>query len=262
MSLSLVNQVSASQTEIEVTGGIENVTSGGIIQIESEIISFTCASNTGFLTCVRGIGGTSAVVHARGKLVTLLGLTPVTVSTIDAFYVSQSYGANHSFQSIAADLTLGTNAGSADGSNPKYNAAAMFNLFGADMVSDADYLAGVIGAYSITGTKATTYPAGAVLGQITDGVTDADGAFVAYIDGDSSLTKARAAFTVMNNNSTGGSGFHWGLDLKGATHDGFPAVSFLDGEMRFSNGTYVTVSGDTIVFHNAANSKTSTITMS
>lgn len=262
MSLSLVNQISASQTEIEVTGGIANISSGGVIQIESELISFTCASGTGFLTCVRGIGGTSAVLHARGKLVTLLGTTPITVTTADAFYVSQSYGANHSFQSIAADLTLGTNAGSSDGSNPKYDAAAMFNLFGDSVVSTADYLAGVIGAYSVTGTKYTTYPSGAVLGQITDGVTDVDGAFVAYIDGDSSLTNAGAAFTVRNNNSTGGSGFKYGLDLKGPTHDGFPAVAYVNGEIRFSNGTYITVSGDTIVFHNAANSKTSTITMS
>lgn len=235
MSLSLVNQISASQTEIEVTGGIENITSGGVIQIESEIISFTAASNTGFLTCVRGIGGTTAALHIRGKLVTLLGTTPVTVNTADAFYVSQSYGANHSFQSIAADLTLGTNAGSADGANPKYNAAAMFNLFGADMVTDADYLAGVIGAYSVTGTKATTYPAGAVLGQITNAVTDADGAFVAYVDGDGNVTTANAAFKAMCNNSTPGSGFNYGLDLYSVTHDGYLELAILKADLRLSN---------------------------
>lgn len=260
MSLSLVNSITASQTEIAVTGGIENVKSGGVILIESELISFGDASVDGFLTLIRGIGGTTAVAHLKGKLVTLIGLTPI-VATIDPNYVQETYGDSHSHQSYSADLTLGTRAGSADGSNPKYLAAAMFNLFGADMIADADYMGGVIGAYSITGTKASTYPTGAVLGQITDGVTDADGAFVAYIDGDSSLTKARAAFTVMNNNSTGGSGFHWGVDLKGATHDGYPAVAYIDGELRFSNGTYITVSGDTIVFHNAGNTKTSTITM-
>lgn len=261
MSLSLVNQMSASQTEAEVTGGIENISSGGVILIESELISFTCASNTGFLTLIRGIGGTSAVLHARGQLVTLIGLTPV-ITTVGPLYVQETYGDSHSHQSIAVDLTLGTRAGSSDGSNPKYEAAAMFNLFGDTMVSDADYMAGVIGAFSVTGAKATTYPCGAVLGQITDGVTAADGAFVAYIDGDSSQTNARAAFTVMNNNSVAGSGFQYGLDLKGATHDGYPAVAFTVAEVRFSNGTYVTVSGDTIVFHNAANSKTATITMS
>src|SRR5258708_26398731 len=106
---------------------------------------------------------------------------------------------------MAADLTLDAAAGSGTSANPKYLAAAMFNLFGDVLTRVSNYLAGVIGAYSITGTKATTYPAGAVLGQITDGVTDVDGAFVAYIDGDSAQTKAGAAFTVRNNNSIGGS---------------------------------------------------------
>lgn len=168
----------------------------------------------------------------------------------------------HSFQSLSADTTLEAGAGSSDGSSPKYLAAIMGNLFSSSMTTDANYLGGIIGAYSVTGTKATTYPAGAVLGQITDGVTQADGAFVAYTDGDSSLTTARAAYTVMNNNSVPGSKFAVGLDLQGVTHDGFPAVSYSTGEIRFSNGTYITVSGDTIVFHNTGNTKTATITMS
>lgn len=234
MSLSLVNQMSASQTECEVTGGIENVTSGGVIQIESELISFTAASNTAFLTLTRGIGGTSAVLHARGKLVTLIGTNPPVIETDQPFYVNQSYSSNHSNQSISADLTLGTRAGSSDGSNPKYEAAAMFNLFGDSMISDADYMAGVIGAYSITGAKATTYPAGAVLGQITDAVTEADGAFVAYVDGDGDVTKANAAFKAMSNNSTAGSGFTYGLDLFGASHDGYLELAILKADIRMS----------------------------
>lgn len=233
MSLSLVSLMSASQTEVEVTGGIANITSGGVIKVESEMMSFTCASNTGFLTLIRGIGGTSAVAHAAGKLVTLIGLTPV-IDIVNPLYVQETYGDQHSHQSIASDLTLGTNAGSSDGSNPKYEAAAMFNLFGDSMISDADYMAGVIGAYSVTGVKATTYPAGAVLGQITDAVTDADGAFVAYVDGDGDVTKANAAFKAMSNNSTAGSGFSYGLDLFGAAHDGYLELAILKADIRMS----------------------------
>lgn len=167
----------------------------------------------------------------------------------------------HSFQLVAADLTLEAGAGSSTGSNPKYLAAIMGNVFGTSLTSDANYIAGLVGAYSVLGTKATTYPAGAVLGQISDGVTQADGAFVAYIDGDSAQTNAGAAFTVRNNNSVPGSGFAYGLDLLGATHDGFPAVAYTVAQIRFSNGTKVTVSGDTIVFTNAAGNKSATITM-
>lgn len=142
-----------------------------------------------------------------------------------------------SYQSVAFDLTIGADSGSADGTNPKYIGTAMFNLLGADLTAskDANYLGGVIGAYSITGTKRTTYPAGAILGQITDGVTQADGAFVAYIDGDSATTTAGAAYKVRNNNSTAASGFDFGVDLQDAAHDGYAAVDkdfYLKAPMR------------------------------
>lgn len=48
-----------------------------------------------------------------------------------------------------------------------------------------------------------------------------------------------------------------GLDLQGQDHD----IAYSHSEMRFSNGSYITVSGDTIVFHNSDDSKTFTITM-
>lgn len=234
MSLSLVSTISSTSTECAVTGGIENVKTGGVILIESELISFGDASVDGFLTLIRGIGGTTAVAHLGGKLVTLVGLTPI-VDTINPNYVQETYGDSHSHQSYAADLTLGTRAGSSNSMNPKYDAAAMFNVFGNAMISTADYLAGVIGAYSITGTKATSYPAGAVLGQITDAVTDADGAFVAYVDGDGDVTKANAAFKAMCNNSTAGSGFDYGVDLYSPTHDGYLELAILKADLRMSH---------------------------
>lgn len=48
-----------------------------------------------------------------------------------------------------------------------------------------------------------------------------------------------------------------GLDLQGSGHD----IVYSGSEMRFSNGSYITVSGDTVVFHNSDDSKTFTITM-
>lgn len=191
-----------------------------------------------------------------------IGSSNPTVEQVEVEHTVTTADGAHSFQGVASDVTLEAGAGSSDGASPKYLAAGMGNIFGTSLTADANYIAGLIGAYSVLGTKATTYPAGAVLGQITDGVTQADGAFVAYIDGDSAQTKAGAAFTVRNNNSVPGSGFNYGLDLLGAAHDGFPAVVYLLGELRFSNGTKVTVSGDTIVFTNAAGNKSATITMS
>jgi hypothetical protein len=141
-------------------------------------------------------------------------------------------GTGHSFQVVAADLELDPAAGSSDGSNPKFLAPGMGNLIGDTLTADANYLAGWIGAYSVIGTKATTFPAGALLGIIMDGVDEVDGAVVAVIDGDSGVTKANAAFKAMMNNSNAGSGFDYGLDLLCPAHDGFLALAILKALSR------------------------------
>lgn len=143
--------------------------------------------------------------------------------------------AGHSFQVIGPDLTVEADVGSDESTDPKFIATIMGNIIGDTLTNAANYLAGVIGAYSITGTKATTYPAGAVLAQISDGVTEADGAVVAYVDGDSAVTTANAAFKVMSNNSNAGSGFNYGLDLTSPAHDGYNALAILKADIRMTN---------------------------
>lgn len=130
----------------------------------------------------------------------------------------------HSHQSIWADLDLTANNNAGDSTNPKFIAAIMGNVLADATAKTKNYLAGVIGHFTATGTNATTYPSGAVLAGIGDGVTDVAGAVVAYIDGDDSTTTAGAAFKVMNNNSTAASGFDFGVDLQDAAHDGFQPV--------------------------------------
>src|SRR5438309_1975202 len=66
----------------------------------------------------------------------------------------------HSHQTVAADLTLDSAAGNP--SDTSFFAAGMFNLFGDALTRAANYLAGVIGMYSVTGSGASTYPKGAV----------------------------------------------------------------------------------------------------
>jgi hypothetical protein len=136
----------------------------------------------------------------------------------------EAYEGTDSHQVIAADLNLDAGAGTSASGDSSFLGAIMGNVLGATLTKTKNYLAGLIGHYNVTGTKNTTYPAGAVLGGIGDGVTAADGAFVAYIDGDSATTTAGAAFKVRTNNSTAASGFDYGLDLQDAAHDGFQAV--------------------------------------
>jgi hypothetical protein len=141
--------------------------------------------------------------------------------------VSHSYNGGGSYQPVEADLILKAGAGSSDGADPKFLAAVMGNVLdaGATLSDDANYVAGVIGHYSITATHSTTYPHGGVLAGIADGVSDtAVHGVISYIDGDGSTTIAGAAFKVMSNNSTAASGFHFGLDLQDAAHDSYQPV--------------------------------------
>lgn len=175
-----------------------------------------------------GAATTRTVIDTDGNLT-------VTALTIDENIVAApSYSDEGSYQTVEADLNVAAAAGSADGADPSFIGAVMGNVIGDDLTKDANYLGGVIGHYNVTGTKATTYPAGAVLAGIGDGVTEADGAVVAYIDGDSAQTNAGAAFKVRNNNSTAASGFDYGLDLYDAAHDGYSAVEYKVADVRVS----------------------------
>lgn len=145
----------------------------------------------------------------------------------------------HSYQLVSADLTLEAGAGSSDGSSPKFLAGGMFSLHGSSLTADANYLGGMIGQYDVTGVKATTYPTGAVMAMIADGTTDVDGAVTAFIDGDSAVTTANAAFKAMANNSNSGSGFNYGLDLTSAAHDGFAALAILKAAVRLDHSVCI-----------------------
>lgn len=153
--------------------------------------------------------------------------------------ISATKSTSGSFQPVAADLELSGAAGSSNPTNPKFLAGVMGNLLGDGLSGISNYLGGVIGHYSVTGIKTTTYPAGAVLGGIGDTVTECDGAFVAYIDGDSGVTKAGAALKVRNNNSTPGSGFAFGVDLFDAAHDGYLAVAYRTADIRLEKANAI-----------------------
>lgn len=164
-------------------------------------------------------------VSVPGTL-TVIGETALQalLSSTAGVEVAESYSdAGHSHQAIAADLSLGA-ATVGDSTDPKFLAAIMGNVIGASLTKTKPYLGGVIGMYSITGTKATTYQSGAVLAGIADGVTAVDGAVVAFLDGDSAVTTAGAAFKVRSNNSNAASGFNFGVDLQDAAHDGYQPV--------------------------------------
>lgn len=191
--------------------------------------SFTLPAGAGCEVTQDDLG----VLHVFGSTSGSSGGGPIPAGS-SITYSSEEYGGTGSFQPIAPDLNLAVAAGSDDGADPSYLGTVMGNVLGADLTEDANYIGGVIGAYSITGTKATTYPTGAVLAQITDGVTEVQGAVTAYIDGDGTQTNANAAFAIMQNNSVPGSGFDWVVDGHGEAHDGYNAAVPLKGFARLN----------------------------
>lgn len=171
-------------------------------------------------------------------------------STIHSFLFNQQYpsagvqivdefGGTTSHQTVAADVTMDPAAGTSTVGQSKFLAAGMFNLLGDTLTKTKNYLGGLIAHYTVTGTRASTYPTGAVLAGIGDTTTTADGAVVAYVDGDSGVTTANAAFKAMSNNSTVGSGFNYGLDLTSAAHDGYNALAILKADIRGTNDVCV-----------------------
>ena len=144
--------------------------------------------------------------------------------------ITETYSGADSYQTSWTDLTVADGAGSTDGADPSQIYAYMGNIFGDGLTAanDANSLGAVAGKFSVTGTLPSTYPQAAVHGIINGDDFNVNStkpaAFVAVLDGDAGTTIAGAAYKVMSNNSTAASGFHYGLDLQDAAHDGFQPV--------------------------------------
>lgn len=119
-------------------------------------------------------------------------------------------------QTIAVDLTLGAAAGTSEAGDTDFKAPAMLKVLGENLTKTFNYIGGVLGFYSVTGTSASVYPKGGVIGAVDDGTTTADGAVVAHMDGSdpSAETHARAAFAVTVANNNAASSFEYGVDLQ------------------------------------------------
>jgi hypothetical protein len=121
-----------------------------------------------------------------------------------------------SFQPIAVDLNLDADAGTSEAGDTDFLAPIMGNLLGDGLTQESNYLAGLIGALSVTGARATVLPLAALLGILMDGAVNADAIVQAHIDGGdpSTQTNARAAFGVSQFNNHAATGVDYGLDLR------------------------------------------------
>ena len=77
-----------------------------------------------------------------------------------------------------------------------------------------NHMAGAVGEFAVIGTYANFGLMAGVMGTINTNTLSGDAAVMAFMDGDSGVTTARCAFGVAMAQTTAGSGFTFGLDLK------------------------------------------------
>ena len=160
-----------------------------------------------------------------------IGNTDGNVNSIYAATTIANTVGSSSIVNVSADF------GSSDANDPGSAQGLRGRVTGSNLTGTKNYVIGTTGQYLITGTNSSTFPKAGIMGVVGSGTTTADAAVMAYLDGDSGLTTATSAFKVAMINSTGGSGFDYGLDLEwlstgvaGTTSD------FAEADIRLNNG--------------------------
>jgi hypothetical protein len=80
--------------------------------------------------------------------------------------------------------------------------------------TDFNHMAGVVGNFAVIGTYSNNGLMAGVMGIINTNTLSGDAAVMAFMAGDSGVTTCRAAFGVAMAQTTPGSGFEFGIDLK------------------------------------------------
>jgi hypothetical protein len=236
-----------SNGNITVTNiGVTRLSAGSGITLSGSNGNVTVsAASSGAVTSV-GISSTTltatgTVVNAGNITVDIPTNTTVTLGNV----VTNSVSITRTANTVGAGATVGASSiltvssafGSNDPNSPASAQGLRGRITGSNLTGNSNYLTGVTGQYLITGTNASNFIKAGVLGVVGDQTTTADAAVVAYLDGDGGLTTAIAAYGVSMKNSTGGSGFDYGLDLQWIDLGlvGLD-VPFKQADIRFNNG--------------------------
>ena len=142
-------------------------------------------------------------------------LTPTTINSGTVIPVNEGTAASGFYARV--EPTVGF------GSSTYVTPGEAFSVFGrvqcgtpfsAAPSTTFNHMAGTVGEFAVIGTYANNGLMAGVMGIINTNTLSGDAAVMAFMDGDSGLTTARCAFGVAMAQTTGGSGFEFGLDLK------------------------------------------------
>ena len=142
-------------------------------------------------------------------------LTPTTINTGEVIEVSQGTGAYGFYSRVEPTVGFGSNSyqtpGEAYGMFGRTQTGAPFATFPS---TNFNHMAGVVGNFAVIGTYSHNGLMAGVMGIINTNTLSGDAAVMAFMAGDSGVTTARAAFGVAMAQTTAGSGFEYGIDLK------------------------------------------------
>jgi hypothetical protein len=142
-------------------------------------------------------------------------LTPTTINTGNVIPVDEGTAASGFYSRVMPT----TGFGSSDYTTP----GEAFSVFGRVQCgapfsvapsTTFNHMAGAVGEFAVIGTYNNFGLMAGVMGTINTNTLSGDAAVMAFMDGDSGLTNARCAYGVAMAQTTAGSGFEYGIDLK------------------------------------------------
>jgi hypothetical protein len=142
-------------------------------------------------------------------------VTPTTINAGEVIEVDQGTGAYGFYSRVEPTVGFGSSTfqtpGEAYGMFGRTQTGAPFATL---PTTNFNHMAGVVGNFAVIGTYSNNGLMAGVMGIVNTNTLSGDAAVMAFMAGDSGVTTARAAFGVAMAQTTGGSGFDYGIDLK------------------------------------------------
>jgi hypothetical protein len=168
-------------------------------------------------------------------------LTPTTINSGTVISVDEGTAASGFYSRVMPTTGFGSSAYQTPGE--------AFSVFGRVQCgapfavapsTTFNHMAGTVGEFAVIGTYANFGLMAGVMGTINTNTLSGDAAVMAFMDGDSGVTTARCAFGVAMAQTTAGSGFTFGLDLKmqdPVADAGGPSgvIAYKTAEIRLAN---------------------------
>jgi hypothetical protein len=142
-------------------------------------------------------------------------VTPTTINAGEVIEVDQGTGAYGFYSRVEPTVGFGSSTfqtpGEAYGMFGRTQTGAPFATL---PTTTFNHMAGVVGNFAVIGTYSNNGLMAGVMGIVNTNTLSGDAAVMAFMAGDSGVTTARCAFGVAMAQTTAGSGFDYGIDLK------------------------------------------------